>query len=267
MGWEDQPIREERVMDGWTRVRGGRRADLVELEPLVVGRVEDAVDVGLALGGERRVGEDEVEARGDVGGPLAEHLLAHDLGAGAEPVQAQEPRPPPRALRLGPRVAAEAAHRGGSGRIGGTEARGRAGAWALRRWWAVSRWLAVGVGRGVEAERGIYDGSTPRCGGDGWVTARFLRAVLQLGVDGPRAPCRCWHALAYWPWLERPCRGACGNRVVWWPTGGLPRSARGLQRYTYTMTFAGRPGPRGSSVRTSPGTRGEGRSDGCISLR
>jgi hypothetical protein len=87
-------------------------ADLVELEPLVVGRVEDSLDFGLALGGEGRVGEDEVEARRDVGGPLAEHLLAHDLGAGAEAVEAQEPRAPgaqPLTLRVAA-AAAQASH-------------------------------------------------------------------------------------------------------------------------------------------------------------
>jgi len=99
--------------------RAGARAaaDLVELEPLVVRRVEDALDVGLALGGERRVGEDEVEARGDVGGPLPQHLLAHDLGAGAEAVQAQEPRAPPPLRR--PLLAAEAAHRAPGRRLVG----------------------------------------------------------------------------------------------------------------------------------------------------
>jgi len=94
-----------------------RAADLVELEPLVVRRVEDAVDVGLALGGAGRVGEDEVEARGDVGGPLPQHLLAHDLGAGAEAVQAQEPRAPPPLRR--PLLAAEAAHRAPGRRLVG----------------------------------------------------------------------------------------------------------------------------------------------------
>ena len=87
---------------GW-----GGDADLVELEPLEVGPVEDALDVGLALGEEGRVGEDEVEARGDVGGPLPHDLLPHDLAAGPEPVQAQEPRPPG---AVHPAAGAQAAH-------------------------------------------------------------------------------------------------------------------------------------------------------------
>ena len=87
-----------------SRGKRGGEADLVELEPLVVGRVEDALDFGLALGGEGRVGEDEVEAGRDLGGPLPHDLLPHDLAAGPEAVQAQEPRPP------GAHPAAEAAH-------------------------------------------------------------------------------------------------------------------------------------------------------------
>lgn len=199
--------------DGWTRARvRGRAADLVELEPLVVGRVEDALDVGLALGGEGRVGEDEVEARGDVGRPLAEHLLAHDLGAGAEPVQAQEPRPPRRARALRLRVAAEAAHRsgpgaadpgvgrargseggrgGGSSQVVGTGARGpastRLGFWLFRT--VAWKWERVYM---MVPSRGV--------------AGRFPRAV----GCGPRAPCRFW-LCAYWVWLERPCRGACGR--------------------------------------------------------
>ena len=246
-------------MDGWMDARG--RADLVELEPLVVGRVEDAVDVGLALGGERRVGEDEVEARRDVGGPLAEHLLAHDLGAGAEPVQAQEPRPPPRALRL--RVGAEAAHRGGSGRqaggragawIGGTEAGGRAGwrgrgrrlasthaavlARGLGLWGlgcVLGFWLA---GRGVGTERsGVY-----MVGGGSTGTEGIGSPCVQLGVDRVRpVAVACWlptgpplpllavvaAAARYASWRLREPRGGHGPQ-------GLRhdgRRARGVRRY------------------------------------
>lgn len=80
-----------------------------ELAPLVVGRVEDAAHRGLAGGGEGRVGEGEVQAGSDLGGPPVLHLPPHDLPAGAEPVQAQEPRrrPLPRRPDVVPLLAAE----------------------------------------------------------------------------------------------------------------------------------------------------------------
>jgi hypothetical protein len=62
--------------------------DLVQLEPLVTGWVQDV------LGGEGRVGKDEVSMCHDIGKPLAEHLLPHDLGAGAKVVQAREAQAP-----------------------------------------------------------------------------------------------------------------------------------------------------------------------------
>lgn len=66
----------------------GEIKNLIELEPLVVGRREDAFDVGLALGGEGRVWEDKVQTSGDLFRPLPHHLRPHDRPAGAEAVEA-----------------------------------------------------------------------------------------------------------------------------------------------------------------------------------
>lgn len=68
---------------------------LVVLVPLVVGGREDAVDLGLSGGGEGGVGEEEIEAGEDLVRPLRRQLRPHDLPAGPEPVQAEEPRLPP----------------------------------------------------------------------------------------------------------------------------------------------------------------------------
>jgi hypothetical protein len=110
--WRVNCILNTYTVEAAARNRDGRgsRADLAdELAPLVVGRVEDAAHRGLAGGGEGSVGEGEVQAGSDLGGPPVLHLPPHDLPAGAEPVQAQEPRrrPLPRRPDVVPLLAAE----------------------------------------------------------------------------------------------------------------------------------------------------------------
>ncbi|RWW27252.1 hypothetical protein BHE74_00047493 [Ensete ventricosum] len=73
-------------------------------------RREYAFDVGLALGGKGRVGEDEVQSADYLLRPLPHHLRPHDRAAGAEAMEAQEPRPPMVGVDRGP----EAPHRSDS---------------------------------------------------------------------------------------------------------------------------------------------------------
>lgn len=236
-----------------------RRADLVELEPLVVGRVEDALDVGLPLGGERRVGEDEVEARRDVGGPLPHHLLPHDLPARPEPVQAQEPRPPRplrRRSRPRPLLPAKAPHpsfrRGSLRGRGGGEKRRLAGA----RVWV---WLARRGGICGDRRGGLED------------LARGRGRLLYF------------EALGAWTAWARGGRGGCGGHTSFveealyatddvanahWhlgPTGGVGTmvagTARGphgidVARSVYSRRISHRRGEMGVSVRLALAVEG-----------
>lgn len=70
-------------------VEGGL-VHLVVLEPLIVGRIVDAFNVGLALRREETVREDEVNPPKEGLRPLT-YLCLEDLSAGPEPVQAEEP--------------------------------------------------------------------------------------------------------------------------------------------------------------------------------
>lgn len=213
-----------------------RRADLVELEPLVVGRVEDALDVGLPLGGERRVGEDEVEARRDVGGPLPHHLLPHDLPARPEPVQAQEPRPPRPLRRPRPLLSAKAPHPsflpprlvgGKSGKSVGWPARA-CGVWLARR--GAGEFVAIVAGDWRFARgrgrlfilRGVVGGRGPRARcvvswrEEGWVwgphvvsSRKALYATDDVGtltgIWGPRGRWYDGSWYSTWPTRDRRC--------------------------------------------------------------
>jgi len=66
-----------------------RETDFIELKPLVIGRIEEAFDIGLALGGKRGVDEDKIKLLANRVRPFM-NLLLQNLGAGSKPMQAQK---------------------------------------------------------------------------------------------------------------------------------------------------------------------------------
>jgi len=59
------------------------------LKPLVIGRIKDAFNIGLALGGKRGVDEDKIKLLAYRVRPFL-NLLLQNLGAGSKPMQAQK---------------------------------------------------------------------------------------------------------------------------------------------------------------------------------